>query len=163
MVRQPGQNLRRGKRNVQEKPDPVAVTTAAQGVRNGDQVVVMDPDQIIILDDFLELGRETIIDPEISAEIPGREPSEVQPVMQDWPQYPICKAAVIFLKILLGQIRDCIFDVLMPDRARFQLVRRRDLATPAEPDPALVLERWPQYDFEPASPLDAVARNGNAI
>ena len=73
MVRQRGQHLRWGKRNVQEKSDPVAVPTAAQRVRNGDQVVVMDPDQIIVIDDFLELGREMFIDPGISAEIPARE------------------------------------------------------------------------------------------
>ena len=70
---------------MQEKSDPVAAPTAAQRVRNGDQVVVMDPDQIIVIDDFLELGREMLIDPGISAEIPAREFGQVQPVMQDWP------------------------------------------------------------------------------
>ena len=70
---------------MQEKADPVAMPTAAQRVRDGDQVVVMDPDQIIVRDDLFELGREVIIDPEISAKIPARELGEVQPIMQDWP------------------------------------------------------------------------------
>jgi hypothetical protein len=55
---------------------------------------------VTCLDDLFELCREMIVDPEISAEIPARKLGEVQPVMQDWPQHPIGKAAVVFFKAL---------------------------------------------------------------
>src|SRR5215469_612553 len=65
------------------------------------QMVVMNPNQIIFLDDLFKLGREMIIDLEISGEIPACELGEVQPIMQNWPQHSIGKAAVIFLKAYL--------------------------------------------------------------
>src|SRR6516225_9299758 len=126
-------------------------------------MVVMDPNQIISLDDLFELGGEMVIDPEIPAQIPAGELGEVQPIMQDWPQHPIGKAAVIFLKVVLRQVSDYIFDVLVSDEARFKLTRGRNLAAPAEPDASVFLERRPQRCFEPASARGTVARNRNAV
>jgi hypothetical protein len=164
VLRQRGQNLRRRKRNVQEKPDPVGVPAPPQGVRDGNQMIVVYPDQIVVFDDFFELGREMIIHPEIAAEIAAREFGEVQPVVQDWPQHPIGEAVVIFLKVVLRQVGDDIFDVLVPDGARFQPVRRSDIAAPAEPDTAVPVERRSQRDFETAGALGAVAgRNRNPV
>jgi len=39
-----------------------------------------------------------VIDLEIPTQIPAGELGEVQPVMQDWPQHPIGKSAVVFVK-----------------------------------------------------------------
>ena len=77
MVRQRRQDFRRGKWNVQERPDPITTPAAAQRVRDRYQVVVMGPDQIIFFDDLFEFGCEMIIDLEISAEISPRELGEV--------------------------------------------------------------------------------------
>jgi len=85
MVRQRGQNFRRWKRNMQEESNPVAMPTAAQRICDRYEMVVMDPDQIVSLDDLFEFGGEMIIDLEISAQIPTRELRQVEPVMQDWP------------------------------------------------------------------------------
>jgi hypothetical protein len=97
---------------MQKKSDPVGVAASPQRVGNRVQVVVVDPDQIVALDDFFELGREVIVDPEISAQIPTRELREIEPVMQDRPQHPICEAVVVFLMIILRQVGDGVFDVL---------------------------------------------------
>ena len=56
-----------------------------------------------------------VIDPEIPTQIPAGELGEVQPVMQDWLQHPIGKAAVVFFKIFLRKIGDYIFDILVSD------------------------------------------------
>jgi hypothetical protein len=60
---------------MQEKPYPVIMAAVAQCISDGDQMVIMDPDQIVFRDDLSELSGETIIDSDISAEIPRREPS----------------------------------------------------------------------------------------
>src|SRR6516164_2918325 len=163
MVRQRRQDFRRGKWNVQEKPDPIATPAAAQRVRDRYQVVVMGPDQIIVLDDLFKLGREVIIDLEISTEISACELGEVQSIMQDWPQHSIGKAPVIFVKTLLRKVGDHISDVPVSDEARFGLAHRCDLAAPAKPDAPGVIEHRPQRYFESASARGTVARNRHAV
>jgi len=86
---------------MKEESDSVAISTAAQRICDWYQMIVMYPDQIISLDNLFELGDEMIVDLEISAEILTRELGKIQPVMQDWPQHLISKAAVVFLKTLL--------------------------------------------------------------
>src|SRR5262249_759308 len=104
-----------------------------------------------------------VIDPEIPTQIPAGEFGEVQTIMQDWPQHPIGKAAVVFVKTFLRKIGDYFFDILGSNRPCSYLIRRRALAPPPQPDAPVALERWPQCNFEPASALGAVARNRNAV
>src|ERR1700687_3605146 len=118
---------------------------------------VMDKNQINFLDDLFKFGSETVIDLEISAKIPTCELGALQPVMQDWPQHPIGRAAVVFLKAFLGKIGNHIFDVIVSNRAGLQLITGRDLAAPPQPDAAVVLERWPQCNFQTASAVGTVA------
>jgi hypothetical protein len=66
-------------------------------------------------DDLFEFGGEMVIDPEIPTQISAGELGEVQPVMQDWPQHPIGKSAVVFFKTFLRKIGDYIFDILVSD------------------------------------------------
>src|SRR5215475_9762715 len=141
MFWQRGQHLGRRKRYMQEKSDPVGAASPPQGVCDGNQVIVMDPDQIIILDNFFELRREMSIDSEIAAEIPKCEFGEIQPIMQNRPQDAIGKAVVIFLIVVFRQICDNKFDIFVFEGARSQLVSRSDFAAPSEPDAAIMLER----------------------
>jgi hypothetical protein len=99
VVRHRGKDLRRRHRDVQKKTDPVGVAAPSQRVRDRDQVIVVHPDQVVLPDYFFELGREMIIDPEISAEIPTRELGEIKPVMQNRPQHAVGEAVVIFLNL----------------------------------------------------------------
>src|SRR5262249_27978939 len=69
----------------------------------------------------------------------------------------------VFLKVVLRQVSDYIFNVLVSDEARFKLTRERDLAAPAEPDARVFVERRPQRYFEPARACGTVARNRNAV
>ena len=148
---------------MQEEPDAIAVAAATHRVGDRDEMVVMDPDQIIFLDDLFELGGKMIIDLEISAEIPARELGKVDPVMQDWPQHAIGKAVVVFVKAFLRKIGNHIFDIVMSKRARLKRIAGCDLAAPAQPETAVIVKRWPQCDFETASAGGTVVRNRDAI
>src|SRR5215813_907219 len=118
MLGQRRQDLGWRKRNMQEKSDPAGAPSPPQGVRDGNQVIVMDPDEIVVLNNFFELCRKMIIDPKISTEIPQRKLGEVQPIMQNRPQHTISEAIVIFLVVVLRQIGDNIFNILVPNGAR---------------------------------------------
>src|SRR5262249_40397645 len=121
------------------------------GVRDRDQVIVVNPDQIIILDDLFELGGEMIVDPEIAAEVAARKLCQVQPIMENRPQHPIGETVIVFLELVLRQVGDDVFDVLVSDGSRPQLLLRANLSAPSDPNAAIALQRRPQRHFEPAS------------
>jgi hypothetical protein len=100
---------------VEEESDWVGVPTATQRFGDWYEMIVVDPNQIIFLDDLFELRRKMIVDLEISAEIPMRKLGEVQTVMQDWPQYPVGEAPVVFFVAFLRKVCDYIFAILMTE------------------------------------------------
>ena len=156
VVGQRRQHLRRRHRDMKEEADAVGMAAAAQRVRDRDQVIVMNPDEVVGFDDLFELGREMIVHPHISGEIAPCELREVQPEMQDRPQHPVGEAVVVFLVVVLGQIGDHVGDVLVADRVRLDIRARHGLAAPAEPDAAVALQSRAQSDFEAAGALGAV-------
>ncbi len=101
VVRQRCQHLWRGHRDMKEKADPVGVAAAAQRVRDRDEVIVMDPDEVIGFDDLSELGCEMIVHSHVSGEIAARELGEIEPEMQDRPKHPVSEAVVVFLVVVL--------------------------------------------------------------
>ena len=143
VVGQGRQHLRRRHRDMKEEADPVGMAAAAQRVRDRDEVIVMDPDQVVGFDDLFEFGREMIVHPHVSGEIAPRELGEIEPEMQDRPQHPVGEAVVVFLVVLLGEIGDHIGDVLVADRVHLDIrasarpcrssrtTRRRCAPTPA--------------------------------
>jgi hypothetical protein len=65
---------------------------------------------------------------------------------------------------MFSEIGNDVFDVLVLDGARSQLVLRSDFPTPAKPHAAVVLQRRPQRHLKPASALSAIAGgNRNTI
>src|SRR5262249_20707653 len=98
-----------------------------------------------------------IVDPEISGEVTSRKLGEVEPIMQNRPQHPIGEPVIVFLIVMLSQIGDDVFDVLMFDGPRSELVSHSDFAAPSEPHAAVVLQRRPQRHPKPAGALGAIA------
>ena len=129
----------------------------------GINVVVVDPDQVILGDDLFEFGGEMIVDAEIAAEIAPGEFRQIETIMQDRPQHAVGEAVVVFLVVVFGKVGDDILDVFVFDGLGFQFVSFGDLAAPAEPDAAVFLERRPQRDFKPASALGVNGWNGYAV
>jgi hypothetical protein len=142
---------------VQEESDPVGMAAPPQGIRDRDQVIVVDPDKIVILDDFLQFGRKVIVDPEISAEVSPRKLGEVQPIMQDRPQHPVGEPIIVFLIVMFSQVGDDVFDILVFDGSRSKLVLCSDFPAPAEPHASVVLQCRPQRHLKPAGALGAIA------
>jgi hypothetical protein len=143
---------------MQEESDPVGMPTPPQGVGDRDQVIVVDPDEIVILDDLFEFGREMKVDAEISAEVTPRKLGKIQPIMQNWPQHPIGETVIVFLKFVFGEIGDDVLDIVTFDGSRSQFILRADLSAPSDPDAAVAVQRRPQRHLKPAGALGAVAR-----
>src|SRR5215470_7080982 len=78
MMRQCRDDLRRRTRNVEEEANAILVAQIAQRLGEWDQVIVMDPDQIVGLDQLVELPGEGIVDPQVSTEIATREFSALE-------------------------------------------------------------------------------------
>jgi hypothetical protein len=58
VVRKGRHHLLRRHRDVKEKADPVGMAAAAQCVRDREEMIVMDPDQVVRLEDLFKFGRE---------------------------------------------------------------------------------------------------------
>ena len=119
VVGQRRQNLGWRERNVQEEADAIGMAAPPQRGGDRDQVVVVNPDQIVLVDHLFQFGGEVLVDAEIAAQIAAREFREIKPVMQDRPQHAIGEAVVIFLIVVVREIGDDILDVLVLDRSRF--------------------------------------------
>jgi hypothetical protein len=87
---------------MKEEADAVGMAATAQRVRDRDQVIVMDPDEVVGLDDLFELVGEKIVHPHVSGEITPRELGEIEPKMQDRPQHSVGETVVVFLIIFFG-------------------------------------------------------------
>ena len=108
--------------DVKKKADTVGVAAAAQRVRDRDEMIIVDPDEVIGLDDLFEFSREMFVHSHISAEIPTRELGEVEPEMQNRPQHPVGEAVVVFLVVLLREIGDHVGHVLVRDRMHLDVL-----------------------------------------
>src|SRR4029077_3633847 len=102
MVRQRRTELGWRTGNMEEEADPVLVAKLAQRLGERYQVIVMNPDQIVGLDQLMQLPGEGVVDPQVSAEIAMSEFGALELIMQDRPQHAVRKPAVIFLVVLLG-------------------------------------------------------------
>ena len=72
----------------------------------GDEVVVVDPDDVVGPQDLGELGGKVLVHAEIAGEVAAGEFGQVDAIVQDRPQHPIGEAVVVFLVVLLRQVGD---------------------------------------------------------
>src|SRR5579863_2196098 len=141
---------------MEKEPHAVGMPPPPQHGRNRNQMVVVDPNQIVFPDDLLELSREVLVDPEVATQIAAREFRKVEPIVQDGPKHAIGKAIVVFLKVVACEIRNDILDVVVLDGSGLPRACG-DFAAPAQPDAAILLQRWPQGDLKSAGAFCAVA------
>ena len=153
VVGQNGDDFRRGEGDMQEEADAVGETALAKLLRDRDQVIVVDPDEVVGLEDLRQLGGEMLVHPEIAGQVAAIELGQVDAIMQHRPQHAVGEAVVIFLVVLLGEIGHHERALLALDRARPDLARGHDLAAPAEPDALHFIHRRRERDFEAAGAL----------
>ncbi len=152
MLGRGGKDIRRRERDMQKEPDPVSVPPLSQLRCQGEEMVVVDPDQIVRLQERRQRVGEFRVDPLIALHIGGPEIGEIQPVVEDRPQHAVGEAEIVFLVILPRE------------RQRHRrhpalgMSGRRDarpfldhLAVPAEPDAAAFCQRVRQRHGEAAA------------
>ncbi len=149
--RQGGEDLRRTKRDVQEEADLALEAALAQLRAHVEEVVVVDPDEVVLLQHRRQTRREALVDRAID---PIRLPIElgkVQTVVQQRPQRPVGVAVVEALEFLVvhvdGGQRDGALDLghHFAERAL-----GRGVAAPAEPQAAAPPQRVGQADGQPS-------------
>ena len=85
MVRQHRRNLRGRKRHMQEEADAVLVTAPPQLMPEGNEVIVVDPDDIIGSNELRQLAGKMRVDPHIARQVAARKLGEIEAIVQDWP------------------------------------------------------------------------------
>ena len=161
------QDQRRGQGDVQEEADAMRAAQRPQFGGQRDQVVVVYPDDVVLAQHRLELAREQLVDPPVAGDVAGVEVRQVQPVVEDRPEHAVGIAQVVGIVVFTAQIQG---DQLHPARlgaVHFAFAclaagrRLHDLAAPAEPQAARVVEHVGQCHGQAAG--RGLARIGHAV
>ncbi|VTQ83918.1 Uncharacterised protein [Stenotrophomonas maltophilia] len=155
------QQVGRRHRDVQEKADAAADAALAQQCAERDQVVVVDPDDVILSQQWRELVGEQRIDLVVGLAGAAVVVDQVQPEVQQWPQRAVGETIVVAIDFALAQVHGDVVDVtvLLPvQRAAAFLY---GLAAPAEPQAAALLQGGQQADRQAACAV--LAGHGHTI
>ncbi len=148
MRRDGGEDFRRRKRDVQEEADAVAHAKLAAGFGEGDQVVVVDPDDVVGPEQRHELLGQHGVDPPVAVVFLAAVAGQVDAVVKDRPQRGVGEAAVILVVVTLVQRQRDIGDVA--DFLGVDGRGRADLAAPAEPDASGLAQGIVDTDGQPS-------------
>ena len=85
MVRQHRGNLRGWKRHMQEKADAVLVTAPPQLMPEGNEVIIVDPDDIIRSNELRQLAGKMGVHSHIARQVAAGKLGEIEAIVQDWP------------------------------------------------------------------------------
>ena len=125
MVRQHAQQFGGRKRGMQEKADGLAVVQAAQFAAERDQVIVVDPDQVLAGQHRRQRTGKASIYPQIAGKITPRIFDQRAAKVEQRPQHAIGKAKVVFLKIAARQIEGGVSERAARDQFGFAARLRR--------------------------------------
>ena len=150
MVRQQAHQLGRRKRRMQEKPDRLPAIELAQCGAERDQVIVVDPDEIVRPQHRRQGAGEGAVDPQIAGEAAPRIADQRRPVMKQRPQHPVGVADVVFVVIAPRQIERRGGDRPVADQLGRLARPLADRAAEAEPQPAGALQCGADRDREAA-------------
>jgi hypothetical protein len=148
------QELRRGPWDVEEKADAVPAGATPQCVAQRDQVIVVNPDEIVPTDQRGEAVGKSFVDPLVPDRGRALVFGQVEPVVKQRPERGIGVAVVVFGDILRGQVDGRHGHAIVVGERRFGRRFGRFVARPAEPQAA----RLPQCGVE--RPGQAALRSG---
>ena len=157
VVGQHRHHFRRRERDVEKKSQRIGVTALPQLGGHGDQVIIVDPNNVVRSQNFRKLVGEVAVHAKIAGEVAPREFGQIDVIVQNRPENAIGETIVVFLVILFRQIGGDVACVFAIDCFGRDLVGPHDLATPAEPKARNGFENWRQHDFEPAGALRSLA------
>ena len=122
---------------------------AAQFLAEGDQVIVVHPEQVVRLEQGLQGVREALADPDVALVVVAIEAGEVGAVVKERPQGAVREAVVVLLVVLVRQVRGRRGESAAIESLGRDAGAVGDLAAPAEPQPAGLLEGVEQRHREP--------------
>ena len=144
--------------DMEEKPEPVGDALAPQFPPQRDQMIVMHPDEIVVLQQRQQGLGEAAVRALIAALEFPRKFGEVDPVMEQRPERAVRIAVIIFVDILRLQIDRRGGDAFGPLKIDMAAEILRLPARPAEPDAAALAQRGGKGDRQPALIARAFAR-----
>src|SRR6185369_6615415 len=121
------------------------------------QVIVVHPDQVVLVDQRGYGIGETLVHPRITAGKAALELREVEPVVEEGPKRAVRIAIIIFVDILRFQVDGCSGDAEISLEIDMARERLRLLAGPAEPDAVALPQRRGQRDCQAALIAGAIA------
>ena len=126
VVRQGLQNVRRRAGRVEEKADRVAMAARAQLASQQHQMIVVHPDDVVLVEQRAQSIGEHAVDAHVAAGVGARVFLQVDPVVKDRPQHAVGEAVVIFLDVVFRQIDQDVGDLVDLDDVRLavRLLRR---------------------------------------
>ena len=163
MVGHRRQDVRRRAGNVEEEADRIDAAARPEFAGQRHQVIVVHPDDVVVLDDRVELIGEQAVDAHVAALVGARIFLQVDPIVQDRPQHPVGEAVVIFLVVGLGEVDDGVFDPAASEAARRRRLAVADVAAPAEPDADAIAQRGLDGDRQPACERLARVGHGDSV
>ena len=141
MLGQGDEQFRCRKGNMQEEADAVGDAELAQFGRQGNEMIVMDPDEVVRQQQWLQALREPAVDAQVTLEGGAPVEREPRPVVKQRPQRAVGVSDVEFPVVGCIDVDGRIGDLagrMQPRRARGTL---RGFPTPAEPETAAPRER----------------------
>src|SRR5689334_7218405 len=99
------ERLSRRDGNMQEEPDWVLDTAAAQRLGQRNEMIIVNPDRVVGPKERLELAREALVDVDIALVKTGVELGKVEAVVEDRPDDGVRISEVILSVFLLAQIQ----------------------------------------------------------
>ena len=126
--------------------DPVLAQLLAQR----DQMIIVDPDQVVGLDQRRDRLGEALVDPLVAGAEAAVIFGKVDPVVEERPQGAIGVAVIIFVDVLLFEVDGRRGDAVVAVQVDLAGERVGLLARPAEPQAARFPQRRRQRDRQPA-------------
>jgi hypothetical protein len=148
--RQGREDLGRREGRVQEEAHALPQAELAQLLRERDQVEVVHPDEVVRLQEPRQSRGEARVDVPVDVELRPLEAHQVDAEVQQRPQAVVAEAVVVAVVLVLREVERRAGDAggLLGLQAR--LVRARQAAAPAEPQPAALPQRIDEPDGEAA-------------
>ena len=151
VIRQGDEQACRRPGDMEEEPDPVRDAARTQTFAERDQVIIVDPDEIVFFDQRRDRFGEGFVDALVPLAGLAFVFGQVQPVMEQRPQSRIGVAVVIFVDIALRKVdrrgRHAIMGLGIYPAAGTLFAF---LPRPAEPDAAMLAQRGIERPCQPA-------------
>ena len=101
-----------------KNPIRVAVAARAQLASEQHQMIVVHPDDVVLVEQRAQAVGEHAIDAHVAAGVRARVFLQVDPVVKDGPQHAVGEAVVIFLDVVCRQIDENVSDLVDVDCLR---------------------------------------------